>query len=502
MSELSRRDFLSRTAGTVAGLAASTTLRAGALVSSQPGGAADLVIVGAGLAGMAAAITAADAGARVALIDKRYKVGGTAMGAGGSFSAAGSALQQAKHIDDSPERHFQDANRIGRGKADPAILRLYTEQAAPTQAWLEQLGVTFDPKGPRMAPEHELYSVPRTCDAIGGGPGYIAALSRQLNARVTAGKIVLRTETAARRLLTESKRVVGVEVADDDGTVSAVRGKAVLLACGGYGSNRAMVAHYNPSLANALTVASKYATGDGLRMAEEVGAHLANMDLLVPYFAGVENPPGSGRTMMLSLVTAVLTSMKGDVWVTKRSRRFVNEDSHSPDERERALRTIPDATLFVLFDDAMLKSSAKPPLVNFDQHLQDGHVVKRAGSIGELAALAGLAPAALEKTIEDYNGYVSAGRDPEFGRTNLVPFDHPPFYAILASGVVFMTAGGVRTNTSLQALDANGTPIAGLYAAGEVQGAGQWMGDGLVGGAGNGGALVFGRLAARAAVGA
>jgi fumarate reductase flavoprotein subunit len=503
MSRISRRRFLNGAAATLAAAGVSGPLQA----YGQPGGApaprkddADLVVVGAGLAGLAAAITAADAGASVVLIDKHYKAGGSAMGAGGSFSAAGSRLQREKGIADTPAMHVEDANRIGRGKADPELLKLYCEHAAPTQAWLEGLGVVFDPKGPRFAPEHELYKTQRTCDAQGGGPGFIAVLAQQLEKRIAAGKVVMRGETTARRLVKEGGRVAGLVVLDDEGRERTIRAKHVILACGGYGANRAMVRKYNPAFGNALTVASKYATGDGLRIAEAAGAQLVNMDLMAPYFAGVENPPGSGRTLMISLISGIVAGVKGDVWVSRLGTRFMNEDSPSPDARERALRTIPDAAVFALLDDGMLKAAARPPLFNFDAHLKASVVVKQATSIAALALQIGVPPQALVSTIDTYNGYVDAGRDADFGRTDLVKFVRPPFYAIVASGVIFMTMGGIRTNTKLQALDTKGNAIPGLYAAGEVMGAAQWMGDGLMSGAGNGAALVFGRLAATAAV--
>jgi fumarate reductase flavoprotein subunit len=234
-------------------------------------------------------------------------------------------------------------------------------------------------------------------------------------------------------------------------------------------------------------------------MAEAAGAALVNMDLLPPYFAGVENPPGSGRTLMISLISGIVPNFKGDIWVSKLGQRFMNEDSPSPDARENALRQVPDAAVFAIFDEAQRKAN-KPPLFAFDEHLKAGKVVKQARAIGALALEIGVPADALLKTIETYNGYVDAGRDAGFGRTDLVRIQVPPFYAIVASGVVFMTMGGVKTNARLQALRVSGQPIPGLYAAGEVQGAAQWMGNAFMGGAGNGAALVFGRLAAKDAV--
>ncbi|MDO8835995.1 MAG: FAD-binding protein [Vicinamibacterales bacterium] len=501
MARVSRRDFLNgaATALAVAGLEGVPAAASAAMAGSKTD--ADLIVVGAGLAGLAAAITAADAGASVILIDKRYKIGGSAMGAGGSYSAAGSRQQREKKIEDTPLMHAEDAARIGRGQADPELLRLYCEQAAPTQAWLESLGVEFDANGPRFAPEHELYKTPRTCDALGGGPGFIAVLGRQLEARIAAGTVSLRGETTADRLVKERGRVVGLVVIDDAGRRRTLRAANVILASGGYGANRSMIRQYNPEFGRALTVASKYATGDGIRIAEAAGARLVNMGLMTPYFAGVENPPGSGRTMMISLISGLAAGFSGDIWVSRLGTRFMNEDSPSPDERERALRQVPDAAVFALFDDGMLKAAGKPPLFNFDAHLAAGLTVKKAPGIGALALEIGVPPQTLVNTIETYNGFVDAGRDAAFGRTALVKFNRPPFYAIVASGVIFMTMGGVQTNVRLQVVGAGGRVIPGLYAAGEVQGAAQWMGDGLISGAGNGAALVFGRLAAQAAVG-
>lgn len=498
MSKISRRGFLNGAAAALVATAPGRTSIAwsGAAARQE----ADLIVVGAGLAGLAAAITAADAGASVLIVDKHYRIGGSAMGAGGSFSAAGTRLQREKRIDDSPARHAEDANRIGKGRADQDLLRLYCEQAAPVQEWLESLGVVFDPAGPRIAHEHEPYTIARTYDATGAGPGIIAALGAQLDRRIEAGRVTLRGETTARRLVLQGRRVVGVEVVDDDGRARTQRARHVLLACGGYGSNRAMLRRYNPEFARTLTVASKRATGDGIRMAREAGAALVNMDLTVPYFAGVENPPGSGRTLMVSLISGIVPGLKGDIWVSRRGKRFMNEDSPSPDERERALRGVPDAAIFALFDAGMLRAAARPPLFNFDAHLAAGHTVKSARSIGSLALQIGVSPHALVDTVDAYNRSVAAGRDADFGRKDLVPFVHPPFYAIVASGVIFMTMGGVKTDARLQVIATDGRPIPGLYAAGEVQGAAQWMGDGLMSGAGNGAALVFGRLAALAAL--
>lgn len=500
MSTISRRRFLN--GATAALAAAGAPLRAAATeagLDEAPGLSADLIVVGAGLAGLAAAITAADGGASVIVVDKHYRIGGSAMGAGGSYSAAGSRLQREKGIADSPGKHVDDANRIGKGRADQEILRLYCEQAAPVQEWLESLGVVFDPKGPRIAHEHEPYTTPRTCDAQGAGPGIIAALGAQLDKRIAAGTVSLRGETTARRLVQAGGRVTGLTVEDDEGRTLNLRARNVILACGGYGSNRAMIRRYNPAFARTLTVASKYATGDGIRMAREAGAALVNMDLTVPYFAGVENPPGSGRTLMISLISGIVPALKGDIWVSRHGRRFMNEDSPSPDERERALRSVPDAAVFALFDDGMLRAAARPPLFNFEAHLAAGHTVKKAASIGALAVEIGVPAQALTNTIDGYNRHVDAGRDADFGRTDLVRFAQPPFYAIVASGVIFMTMGGVKTNARLQAMGVDGRPIPGLYAAGEVQGAAQWMGDGLISGAGNGAAIVFGRLAALSA---
>jgi len=114
--------------------------------------------------------------------------------------------------------------------------------------------------------------------------------------------------------------------------------------------------------------------------------------------------------MMISLISGVVPAFKGDVWVTRAGTRFMNEDSPSPDEREQACERSPTRGV-VIFDDAMLKAN-KPPLFNFDAHLQEGRVIKKAGSIEELAAQIGVPPAALTKTLDTYNGFVIAVATP------------------------------------------------------------------------------------------
>ncbi|MGQ9586466.1 MAG: FAD-dependent oxidoreductase [Anaerolineae bacterium] len=508
MAEITRRQFLK---GAAAGAAAGLVVGAGGTALVMPKGAkdprlpkgvkqwdADIVVLGGGLAGLAAAVTAAEQGATVILIEKEPQLGGTSLISGGSFSAANSRLQIAKGIEDSPSQHFRDGMRIGKGAQDTDVWKLYCDNAAVVQGWLEDLGLEYNETGPRIAYEHEPYSVARTCDAVGSGAAYAKVLIPQVEKMGEAIQVHLETK-ALELVRNDEGRVVGVKVAGPDGKEKTLYAKAVINALGGYGSNREMLKKYNAFFDDILIITAPHATGDGHRLCEAVGAKLVHMEGMQPYFAGMEIPNSKGRTSFQMLVSGVVSGFKGDVWVNPEGKRFFNEDNPSPDAREIALKQIPDARVFIIFDEN-LKTSNPPIFSTFDEEAAKDGLVKKANSIEELAAKIGVNPGNLKQTIDTYNGYCDKGEDPEFGSKELVKIEVPPFYAIPAQGVLFMTQGGVKVNSNLQVVDASNRPIPGLYAAGEAIGCGQWGGDGLLSGTGIGAAAVYGRLAAKSAV--
>ncbi|GIW10767.1 MAG: flavocytochrome c [Dehalococcoidia bacterium] len=475
-----------------------------------------LIIVGAGNAGLPAAIEAADLGARVTLIEQSDRVGGTLWRSSAIMSGAGTRMQRAKGYHDSPQAHFEDCLAIGRGRNDSALLRLATTVAAETIDWLQDLGVPFTEDSPRFAPEHELYTNPRSHylqpfpGTQAAGINAIIPLERELKRRIAAGKVTLRLATRVVALLCEegTGAVIGVRTRGVLGEEAEVRGDAVILATGGYAGNLELMRRLHPQFSHVITLAPREADGSGMLLAEQVGAALTNMDLLIPLPGGVPDPRVPGECLYwVMIVNQRAPAEAGDIYVNKLGKRYIREDEKRPDVRERALMEQPDTCMIAVFDEPMREGLTERVSLFTKRELEGGrgnpNVVISAPTIEALAARLGIDPPTLRATVDRYNTFVIQGVDEDFGREKMPKaIDTPPFHAVVTYGVVLGTMGGVKVNERLEVLRPDGRPVPGLYAAGEVLGKGQIMGDGLCSGFAAGPAFSFGRLAARNALAA
>lgn len=469
-----------------------------------------LVIVGAGNAGIPAAIEAADRGARVILVEKTDQLGGMLHWSSATMSAAGARMQRAKGIQDSPQLHFEDCLRIGRQRNDPAILRLAVEHAAETIDWLESIGVPYTPDSPRFSPEHPLYSVPRSYYADQPGPSSTGGfrgggiifdrLNRELQKRIEAGSVEVRLRTRMTGVILEDGRVVGIR-AERDGQEEEIRGEAVILTTGGYMANKALMQRYHPGTGRYVTLCGPHATGDAIPIVEAIGGTTTNMDLLIPLLGFVEDPesPGFARPN-ITLHRGRNPAIAGDIWVNANGERFIAEDTRDPDALERAMMSTPGWVLWAIFDDLMRQGFTKE-INEVTRRLGLLGLITSAPTIEQLAEAIGVPPANLKRTVERYNEAVRTGHDPLGRREMPKAIDEPPFHAVRSDGVTILSQGGIKVNAQLQVMRADGTPIEGLYAAGEVLGAGQVMGDAFCSGMSAGAAVTFGRLAARFALG-
>ncbi|MBU0927141.1 MAG: FAD-dependent oxidoreductase [Spirochaetes bacterium] len=454
-----------------------------------------VIVVGSGLAGHAAAYSALESGATVLWIEKNAELGGSTAIATGTFSAAGTELQKAKGISDSVELFKEDLNRIGKGKADQELLGLYATKAAEVWEWFVAHGLQPSPQSPLIDPMHSPYSIARTyTPAKNSAAEYCKVLLAEM-ARYEDRLTVMKS-TAATELIAYRGRVVGVKTSGEGGTKDQY-GKAVILATGGFGSNFDMIAKRLPKYAQLRSVTMPHASGDGIWMAEKVGAQLVHMDYLVGYFGAIAEE-GTKRTGFGSLTSGFAERWKGDVWLSLEGKRFVDEDGFDEDPRETALDAIPEQTAVIVFDQAAIdRNGGKLPIRNFQQWLEKGYGVKKADSMEDLAKAFGLPVDAVMKTVAQVNENAASGRDPQFGKADNYPLSTPPYYGVKSYGTIFMTQGGIKTNARLEAVSTSGAVIPGLYAAGEVQGTAQWGGLGYAGGSGNTPPLVFGFEAGR-----
>lgn len=462
----------------------------------------DVVVVGGGTAGVPCAIAAAEAGATVAVVEKTDQVGGTLHLSSGQLSAAGTRRQHARGIVDNPDRHFADVMALTRGTADPVIVRKAVDEAPRTIDWLEDLGFQFDPETPVVYCGHEPYPVARTYWGTEGGRSILAVIRPPFDARVAAGAITLLLEHRAQRLLCDDGRIVGVRAEGPDGPVE-LHGSAVVLTTGGYGANHEFFQAHTPAAHRLISACRRSSTGDGIVMGIECGATLRGAEHHLPTVCGIEAQPGSGyagEPPRFAVLNPNLYPPRA-LHVNARGERFLAEDDPSPDRRERALLHQPDQRLWVVFDDASLADGRSfHPELSADQirQLADyGGFMFRGADPGTLARRAGIDPAGLERTVEAWNRSVQTGEDPLGVREPGPAFATAPFYAVALQPVVVATFGGLAVDGELRVLDRTGTPIPGLYAAGEALGACATSGNCFCGGMLATPALSLGRILGR-----
>lgn len=445
---------------------------------------ADVVIVGAGPAGLAAAIEAADAGAEVVLLEKNAILGGALRFTSGSVSGAGTRIQAAQGIEDSPKLHFLDIIIEGDFKVDPELLMLYCNLAGPTIEWLiDELGVEITEAV--FAPEHTLYSVPRTYKpaTIDGTSAVLVGL---LNKIEEYDNLTVLKQTEVIRLIQDelTGRIIGVMAVDSSGKLVEFYGRnGVILATGGFGNNPAMLQKYVPGSENWLMLTAPGSTGDGHRMAREVGAALTNMEYVPTYNYGFLTQTGELKMVY------VRSELLGGIYINQDGKRFVNELAIQK-EREKALREQPDSVMFEVFDEAINQENNRP---HINALIESGDIVS-ANTPEELAMKLGIDPVTFANTIATYNSYVESGVDADFGKSPLIAkLDNPPFYAAKLRPLGLLTLGGVEIDLSGRVLDTEGNIIPGLFAAGEMLGT--LHGTHISSGNGVTAPLVFGRLA-------
>ena len=450
----------------------------------------DVAVLGAGLAGHCAAIEAARAGAQVVVLEKMPEIGGSTVLSGGSFAFAGTPDQRALGYEDDPATFHQDLLRLADRDEARELVDVYAAHQLEAYEFLRERGILFSP-----VQSSSNQSVPRSHPTA--PRKVIGTLHVELTER---HRVPVMLSVRGRRLLrNKAGRVVAVQV-EVDGRRRVVRARSgVVLATGGFSQSRELMGLFAPKLERSLRTGCPGNEGDGLRMAWEHGAIVADLDALVPTFGALDEPTMSEPNTLL------LAFFKGGVAVNRNGRRFVDES--------RGYKAVGAACLeqdgargFQVFDAAVMRNSVPDP-VTFD--LRRAHAkgrVLEAPTVEALAEKIGIDPTALGATIRRYNGDAHEGFDREYGRRHLVsqvgrifPLEEPPYYAYPTATILPATFGGIRVDRLMRVVDVWGAPIAGLYAAGEVTGG--FHGRGYMTGTALGKALIFGRIAGRSASG-
>ena len=454
----------------------------------------DILVIGAGTAGIPCAITAAESGAQVTLVEKTAELGGTLHLSAGQMSAAGTRLQQERGIDDAAEAHLDDIMEISNGFADRALVEQAVQEAAGILDWLGDLGFPFPDDMPIVYYGHEPYSTARTVWGAEMGVAILKTIQPRLEDLVEAGSIELRMEHRLERLIVEQGRVVGIAGTGPDGPFE-LRAGEVVLTTGGYAASQSLFAEFHPGV-HCLLGARESSTGDGIQAAREIGAEMRGAEHQLSTHGCIEDELGSGRTDIWDAFANAIPQYRPikEIHVNASGERFMAEDDPSADARERAIDG-QGGRAWIVLDDAMLDPD-DPVVVGWTDEMvrEEAGLSKRvwaAESLEELAAKAGIDGPGLAATVEAYNAGVRAGA--HFGGE----ISAPPYYAIAMHAGTVIGFAGLTVDAELRVLDQAGTPIPGLYAAGEMLGAAATMGNAYCGGMAVTPAMSLGRILGR-----
>ena len=486
---------------------------------------ADVVVIGAGGAGMTAAMTAADAGQKVVILESQAMVGGNSARATGGMNAAKTVYQDENEFDQAagvektlataaekyadnetitalaktvseqwaayqanPTGYFDSVELMeldtmvgGKGINDPELVKTLCEGTADAIDWLDENGITLHNVssfgGASVKRIHRPVNEEGKVVSVGA---YMIPLLQE-NCEKRGIDIVLNTTVDT--ILTDANgAAVGVSGTDKDGNTVVVNAKSVILATGGFGANLDMVTQYKPELAGFMTTNAAGAQGQGIEMATAIGAGTVDMDQIQIH-----------PTVEANTAALITEGLRGDgaILVNANGERFIDEVG-TRDVVSAAEIAQPGSYSWLIVDQAMADASSV-----IQGYIKKGYT-KTGATYEELAKELDVDPAAFANTMETWNGYVEAKNDPDFGRTSFAnPLNNGPYYAIKVTAGVHHTMGGVTINSATEVLKEDGTVIPGLFAAGEVTGG--VHGANRLGGTAVADFVVFGRIAGESA---
>ena len=433
----------------------------------------DVVVIGSGGAGLSSAIMAKEAGASVVVLEKQAYLGGNTNFASGGMNAAGTKQQIAAGIkDDSPELFYADTMKGGHNLNNPALLKTMTENARYAEEWLMDLGAGFCFRKGRGGGQ----SIARShgpCDGSAVGP----VILKTLMTRVEKDGIEVRRSNQVVEIKMADGKVTGVVVKTPKGE-STIDAKAVVLATGGFGANMDLVTKYRPELKGFATTNHPGATGDGLLLAEKVGASFTDIEQIQIHPTVVKR---DGHLISESMRS------RGGILVNYEGKRFCNELLTRDVVSQNVLKQS-GGEAYLVYDQSIFDSNKLSR-----GYFEHGYAVK-GDTLEDLAAKLKMPASTLKATFEAYWKAYDTKKDEAFGRPEMViRMDKAPYYAALISPGIHHTMGGVTINPKAEVQNKTGASIPGLYAAGEVTGG--VHGGNRIGGNAVADIITFGRIA-------
>lgn len=408
------------------------------------GAEAEVLIVGGGAAGMVAALAAAEAGAEPVVVERDAVPRGSTALSAGLIPAAGTRWQRAARIEDSPGRFAADIRRKSKGEADEAVLAAVTRSIAPTLEWLADAhGLDFSVVTDFLYPGHSAHRMHGLASRSG------AELIDRLRAAVERAGVAVLTEAAARTLFVDGDGAVrGVGTARPDGSEERIGCRALVLACNGYGGNRALVRRHIPELAEAVWFGHDGNRGEAVLWGEALGAELAHLSGHQGH-GSVAHPHG------ILVTWAVI--MQGGVQVNALGERFSDESEGYSEQAARVLAQ-PGGIAWDVFDERIAAIARQ--FEDFRAAEAAGAVL-RAESVATLAAAMKVPAAALAASLAE------RGAPDRFGRdwTGVAPLA-PPYCAVRVTGALFHTQGGLAIRDDARVKRAAGGVFPNLFAAG------------------------------------
>ncbi len=486
---------------------------------------ADVVVVGAGGAGMTAAITAAGEGKSVVILESQSMVGGNSVRATGGMNAGKTVYQDENEFGESagvektlktaaekyadnetitalaktvseqwaayqanPTGYFDSVELMeldtmigGKGINDPELVETLCANSADAIDWLDEHGITLHNVssfgGASVKRIHRPVNAEGKTVSVGS---YMIPLLQE-NCEKAGVKMML--DTTATEILTDANgAAVGVKATGASGETVTVNAKAVVLATGGFGANLDMVVKYKPELKGFMTTNAPGIQGQGIEMAQAIGAATVDMDQIQIH-----------PTVEANTAALITEGLRGDgaILINEEGQRFIDEVG-TRDVVSAAEIAQTGSYSWLVVDQAMVDASSV-----IQGYIKKGYTVTGA-TYEELGEAMGVDAAAFAETMEKWNGYVEAKNDPDFGRTSFAnPLNTAPYYAVKVTAGVHHTMGGLKINANTEVLNEKGEVIPGLFAAGEVTGG--VHGANRLGGNAVADFTVFGRIAGAAA---